>query len=58
MRARFGGLDRPVPQTPSSNQTSAARMHTCVVRISGSILISPDLTTYTLFLDLSCEALL
>ena len=35
MRDRFGGPARPIPKAPSSNQTSAAGMQTCVVRISG-----------------------
>lgn len=56
MRDRLGGPARPIPKVPSSNQSSAVGMQTCVVRI----LIVPTsfrLTT-CLYLDLSCEALL
>ena len=57
-RDRFKGPARPISQAPSFNQTSAAGMQTCVVRISGLCFNILDLTTYTLYLDLSCEALL
>lgn len=47
MRDRLGGPARPIPKAPSFNQTSAARMETCVVRIS-AVSNSLDLTTYSL----------